>query len=108
MPQDNTMPKVVDGKLDRPYPINSLADVSRARVLPPPKMQSKAAEYGYQRGQKVAEDVTRKLRKDTRGKTDVQPDDERPKGGFDYVVRRNRMLKGISGRTRPRSQSRRA
>jgi hypothetical protein len=39
--QDET-PKVVGGKLDRPYPIKTMGDVSRARVLPPPRVEAPA------------------------------------------------------------------
>lgn len=97
--RDQTMPKVVDGKLDRPYPINSMADVSRARVLPPPRVPSR-------------QPATREKKVDTRGKSSTQPDDtvnttEQPVGAFDYVKKRNQMMRGISSRSGKRSATRR-
>lgn len=109
---DDELPRVEGGKLTKPYPINSLADVSRARVLPPPKDAAKVP--AFRAGQKIAEDVHKRLRTEKRGPYKDTDDvntpsgDERPKGAIDYIQRRNRMMKGVSGRARSRSSSRRA
>lgn len=95
---DNDLPRVEGGKLTKPYPIRTLGDVSRARVLPPPKVEKKAAPA---RG--TAKDVSK-----PNVDVDLEPGDERPKGAIDYIQRRNRMMKGVSGRVRSRSASRRA
>jgi len=85
------MPKVTGGLLDEPYPIKTRGDVSRSRVLPLPRATTKAA------APKAAAPVPTPA-----------GESEQPKGGFDYVVKRNRMMKSISGRARRSSGSRRA
>lgn len=88
---DEDLPHVVNGQLSKPYPIRSKADVNRALVLPPP-----AAERPVARP--AAKKPTPK----------APADDEQPKSGFDYVVKRNRMLKRISGRAGRRARTVRA
>ena len=84
--------KVTGGLLDEPYPIKTRGDLNRARVLPLPRAAATRA------APKAAVDEAPK------------GDSEQPKGGFDYVVKRNRMLRGVSSRTmgRRRSSSRNA
>lgn len=56
--------------------VQSIADISRKRVLPPPKrLKSRAAIRGYYAGQKLASDVSRQLRREQRGP--YAPDAER-------------------------------
>ena len=81
-------PKVVGGKLDRPYPIKSRGDVNRAKVLPPPRMDTTPAP--------AAPSATPPT--PSRDKSL-----DRPQGGFDYVVKRNNLMKGISDKS-PRSR----
>jgi hypothetical protein len=73
-------PKVVGGRLDRPYPIKTLGDVSRARVLPPPRTQAapKAA---------AAPAAPTK-----------SPTSEQPQGALDYVKKRNALQKELQGK----------
>jgi len=82
--------KVTGGLLDEPYPIKTRGDVSRAKVLPLPRATARAKAAAPAPAPTPA------------------GESEQPKGGFDYVVKRNRMLKPISGRARRSAGSRRA
>lgn len=86
--------KVTGGLLDEPISINSRADVNRARVLPQVRAKREAP------AQKTAPAPA-----PSGGGDD---DTSQPKSGFDYVVKRNRMMKRISGRANGRSGVRRA
>lgn len=83
--------KVTGGLLDEPYPIKSRGDVNRARVLPMPRAKREPATPKASAPAPAGE-----------------TESEQPKGGFDYVVKRNRMMKRISGRANGRSGVRRA
>jgi hypothetical protein len=83
-----------DGLLNEPHPINKRSDVNRAKVLPLPRAKRESK---------------------SRPSPSAAPDPPAPAGentapqsGFDYVMRRNRMMKSISGRARSRSATRRA
>lgn len=82
---------VTGGLLDEPYQINSRADVNRARVLPMPraKRETKAPAAAVPSPAPAGES-------------------EQPQGGFDYVAKRNRMMKRISARGGRRSSVRSA
>lgn len=74
------MPHVTkQGHLSAPYPIKTRGDVNRARVLPPPL--------------EAAAPVTRKEER-----APVQRDLSQPKGGFDYVRKRNLIQREVTGR----------
>lgn len=85
------MPKVTGGLLDEPYPIKTRGDLSRSRVLPLPR----------------ASDIGRPA---TKKAVPAAPavESEQPQGGFDYIRKRNRLMKKIAGRVSPRSAGRRA
>ena len=74
-------PKVVGGKLDRPYPIKTRGDVQRARVLPPPRMSTPASQP---------------TRTATPAPAPVSRS-EQPKSAVDYVRKRNALSREISG-----------
>lgn len=76
-------PKVVGGKLDRPYPIKTRADLSRARVLPPPRVTSGTSHSPMAPPAAAAK---------------APSSGDQPKGAFDYVKRRNALQREISGR----------
>lgn len=84
--------KVTGGLLDEPYEIKSRGDVSRARVLPMPRAKREAAKPAP----KAAVDET------------PARESEQPKSGFDYVAKRNKMMRGISHRGGRRSSTRSA
>jgi len=88
------MPKVTGGLLDEPYPIRTKGDVNRALVLPRPRPTSD-------------ERLERRVAPKAPAKK-AAPADEQPKGGFDYVRKRNRMMRGVSSRARRSNGSRRA
>jgi len=74
------MPHVTkQGHLSEPYPIKTRGDVNRARVLPPPLSTAPPSRKEEQRAP-------------------VQRDLSQPKGGFDYVRKRNAVLREVSGR----------
>lgn len=88
--QDDRLPTVNKrGNLTAPYPIRTRGDVNRARVLPPPEPETSAPV-------KAAPTAAPK------------PVDEQPKGAFDYVRKRNQMMKGVSFTGRRAVNSRRA
>lgn len=79
------LPKVVDGRLERPYPINSRADLNRARVLPTPMPTAEdptADHPGRRAGQDIAIEVLKRM---------AVPS-EQPQGGLDYIMKRNQLL----------------
>jgi hypothetical protein len=80
---DDETPKVVGGRLTKPYPIRTKGDVNRARVLPPPIDERPAAKKAAPKAAAPA-----------------APDKEQGNSAFDYVVKRNRMLKGVRGPAR--------
>lgn len=82
--------KVTGGLLDEPYPIRSRGDVNRARVLPQVRSKRETA------APKASAPAS------------APAESEQPKGGFDYVVKRNRLMKRISARGGQRSGTRRA
>ena len=86
--------KVTGGLLDEPIAINSRADVNRARVLP----------------QVRAKRDTQKPAAAPAPAPSGGGDDDtsQPKSGFDYVAKRNRLMKRISTRGGSRSATRRA
>lgn len=93
MADDNDdLPKVVGGRLTKPYPIRSKADMNRALVLPPPIDERPAAKKP---AAKPAPAAT------------ADEDAEQPKGGFDYIRKRRNLQKqlGVRGPAR-RSASR--
>lgn len=79
MQDHDDLPKVVGGKLTKPYPIKTMGDVSRARVLPPPASAAAAPAKAAAAPKPVVHD-------------------EQPKGAFDYVRKRNALSREISGR----------
>lgn len=76
-------PTVVGGLLSKPYPIKTRGDISRARVLPQPRSEEKAPTTP------VAPATTK-----------APAEDSQPRGAFDYVKRRNQLMKGVSVRGR--------
>lgn len=95
MPQ---APKVKDGFLERPLPINKRSDINRARVLPPPRPGSgDAPETPHRRV--GGEDAMQK--REPVGDRSL----DQPKSGFDYVQKRNQMMRGISSRGPVRGRS---
>jgi len=83
--------KVTGGLLDEPYPIKTRGDVNRARVLPMPRAKSERAAPP-----KAAVDEAPK------------GESEQPKGGFDYIAKRNKMMRGVRTSARRRSSTRNA
>ena len=83
--------KVAGGLLDEPYPIKTRGDVNRAKVLPMPraKRETKAPAAAVPSPAPAGES-------------------ELPQSGFDYVVKRNRMMKRISARGGRRNGTRNA
>ena len=79
---DDSLPTVSNGRLSKPYPIRTRGDVNRARVLPPPVDERPAAKKAAPAPAAA---------------------DEQPKGAFDYVVKRNRMMKQMGVRTKART-----
>lgn len=88
--------KVVGGLLDEPIAINSRGDVNRARVLP--QVRERKARPAVAAPTPAPAPAGERESDDT----------GQAKSGFDYVVKRNRMLNKISGRVRNRSTTRRA
>jgi len=93
---------VTGGLLDEPYEIKTRGDVNRARVLPLPRGLNSGVANAQRKGQDLGMDVARKQRKA------APAESEQPQGGFDYVRRRNEMMKKISTRGGRRSSVRRA
>lgn len=87
-PDPKSIPTVVGGKLTHPYPINSMADVHRARVLPPPRMPKTAAAPRAKAAAKAAAPSAPARSPGA---------EEQPVSGFDYVRRRNQLQREVSG-----------
>jgi hypothetical protein len=89
MAEDYSLPKVTKrGLLTKAHPIRNRGDISRSRVLPPPEPDSApAAEKIHQRFP-AKDDALRRR----------EPVSERPQGALDYVGKRNKLLREISGR----------
>jgi hypothetical protein len=106
MAQDNEPLRVEGGYLNRPYPINSMADVHRAKVLPPPRSQrlppppKKARPSMLSRVRSAASSISRKLAP----ADDTPSDPEQPRSAFDSVLKRNQMLKKMSDREPSRAR----
>ncbi len=81
MADTDDLPTVKNGVLSKPYPIKTMGDVNRARVLPPPAPDTPAAPM-----KKAAPAAPRAIARD-----------EQPKGGFDYVRKRNALQRELSG-----------
>lgn len=86
--------KVTGGLLDEPIAINTRGDVNRARVLPNVRAKKERPAVAAP--------------SPTPAPAGEERESEQPKSGFDYVLRRNRMMKSISGRATKRSSTRRA
>lgn len=87
---DDEYPRVEGGLLTKPYPIKTRGDLNRARVLPPPRPEAKAPVV-----------TTPAPSTSVQGKTL-----EQPRSGFDYVQKRNQLIKPISTRSSRRRLSR--
>lgn len=74
------LPKVVGGKLTKPYPIKTMGDVQRARVLPPPRVQADATVTKAPAAPKAV------------------VHDEQAKSPGDYIAKRHAMQKEVQGR----------
>ena len=100
---DGTPPKVINGRLTKPYPIRTRGDVNRARVLPP--SVDEKAPPAYKRGLDLGMDVSRKQRKAAPAASD-----EQPAGVVDNIVKRRNLMKrmGIANRGGRRQSSRTA
>lgn len=86
---DESLPTVTNGRLSKPYPIRTRGDVNRARVLPP--SVDEKAPPAYKRGLDLGTEIARKQRE----KKAAPAESEQPQGGFDYVRKRNQLMKGV-------------
>lgn len=91
MADDYSPPKVnKKGLLDKPHPIRTRGDVNRARVLPNVDPSAAGMSRPEQPHLRLpAKDDEMAARK---------PVSERPVSGFDYVKKRNTLMRDISGR----------
>jgi hypothetical protein len=86
---DDSLPTVKNGVLSKPYPIKTMGDVNRARVLPPPAFDAPKrpiSEPRFKARLGMGGDGPRAITRD-----------EQPKGGFDYVKKRNQLQRELSG-----------
>jgi hypothetical protein len=86
-------PKVVDGQLERPYPIQTRGDVNRARVLPPPVEPSAVSPEEQGIALEILKRLQQQMPQQMQQQMPMSPT-EQPQGGFDYVAKRNALLNG--------------